>query len=151
MTLTELHEKTNITDITEVDFDRIPYNNDVRIYKNILFLGEHIRATVMFSLEDGKKHYFIRDYTNIPLPILKRLTHLKITATKLNDPESNIVSQFNDLRDQVRDAFIFKHTYDIETLSAEEVQNILDKNRTFLLQAQHYFEQEKLIALVKDL
>ena len=86
-----------------------------------------------------------------PLPILKRLTHLKITATKLNDPESNIVSQFNDLRDQVRDAFIFKHTYDIETLSAEEVQNILDKNRTFLLQAQHYFEQEKLIALVKDL
>ena len=105
----------------------------------------------MFSLEDGKKHYFIRDYTNIPLTILKRLTHLKITATKLNDPESNIVSQFNDLRDQVRDAFIFKHTYDIETLSAEEVQNILDKNRTFLLQAQHYFEQEKLIALVKDL
>ncbi len=150
MTLIDLYTKTNVSDITEVDYDRIPRDNDIRYYKNILFLGEPIRATVVFVLEDGKKHYFVRNYTNIPLPILKRLTHLKIDAT--NNPESSeLYKEFNDLRDQVRNAFVFKHTYDIATLNAEEVQDIFDKNRSFLLQAQHYFEQEKLIALVKDL
>lgn len=150
MTLIDLYSKTNISDISEVDYNRIPRDNDIRYYKNILFLGEPIRATVVYVLEDGKKHYFVRNYTNIPLPILKRLTHLKIDAT--NNPESNeLINEFNSLRNQVRDAFVFKHTYDIKDLSVEEVQDILDKNRTFLLQAQHYFEQEKLIALVKDL
>lgn len=145
MTLNDLYTKTNILDITEVD-----YNNDVRIYNNILFLGEPTIATVVYVLEDGKKHYFVRNYTNIPLPILKRLTHLKIDAT--NNTESiELFNKFSSLINQVRDAFIFKHTYDIKDLSVEEVQDILDKNRTFLLQAQHYFEQEKLIALVKDL
>lgn len=150
MTLIDLYTKTNVSDITEVDYDRIPRDNDIRYYKNILFLNEPIRATVVFVLEDGKKHYFVRNYTNIPLPILKRLTHLKIDAT--NNPESSeLYKEFNDLRDQVRNAFVFKHTYDIATLNTEEVQDIFDKNRTFLLQAQRYFEQEKLIALVKDL
>ena len=150
MTLIDLYTKTNVSDITEVDYDRIPRDNDIRYYKNILFLNEPIRATVVFVLEDGKKHYFVRNYTNIPLPILKRLTHLKIDAT--NNPESSeLFNEFNSLRNQVKDAFVCKHTYDIKDLSVEEVQDIFDKNRTFLLQAQHYFEQEKLIALVKDL
>lgn len=150
MTLIDLYTKTNISDVTEVDYNRMPRHNDVRLYKNILFLGEPIRATVMYVLEDGEMHYFIRDYTCIPLPIIKRLTHLKIDATNTLEP-NDLVNEFNDLRDQVRNAFVFKHTYDIETLTDEEVQDILDKNRTFLLQAQHYYEQEKLIALVKDL
>lgn len=149
MTLIDLYSKTNISDITEVDYNRIPRDNDIRYYKNILFLGEPIRATVVYVLEDGKKHYFVRNYTNIPLPILKRLTHLKINA--FNTGSSELAEQFNNLKDQVRDAFVFKHTYDIKDLSDTEVQDIFDKNRTFLLQAQHYFEQEKLIALVKDL
>lgn len=145
MTLNDLYTKTNILDITEVD-----YNNDVRIYKNILFLGKPIRATVVYVFEDGKKHYFVCNYANIPLPILKRLTHLKIDAT--NNPESiELFNEFNSLINQVRDSFVFKHTCNIKDLSVEEAQDILDKNRTFLLQAQHYFEQEKLIALVKDL
>lgn len=145
MTLNDLYTKTNILNITEVD-----YNNDVRIYKNILFLGEPTIATVVYVLEDGKKHYFVRNYTNIPLPILKRLTHLKIDDT--NNTESiELFNEFYSLRNQVRDEFVFKHTYDIKDLSVEEAQDILDKNRTFLFQAQHYFEQEKLIALVKDL
>lgn len=150
MTLNDLYSKTNISDITKVDYNRIPRDNDIRYYKNILFLGEPIRATVVYVFEDGKKHYFVRNYTNIPLPILKRLTHLKIDA--INNPESiELFNEFNSLINQVRDAFIFKHTYDIKDLSVEEAQDILDKNRTFLLQVQHYFEQEKLIALVKDL
>lgn len=54
MTLNDLYSKTNISDITEVDYNRIPSDNDIRYYKNILFLGEPIRATVVYVFEDGK-------------------------------------------------------------------------------------------------
>lgn len=54
MTLNDLYSKTNISDITEVDYNRIPRDNDIRYYKNILFLGEPIIATIVYVLEDGK-------------------------------------------------------------------------------------------------
>ena len=118
MTLNDLYTKTNISDITEVDYSRILRDKDIRYYKNILFLGEPIRATVVYVFEDGKKHYFVRNYTNIPLPILKRLTHLKIEA--INNTESiELFNEFYSLRNQVRDEFVFKHTYDIKDLSVE--------------------------------
>lgn len=135
MTIDELYSQTNLNDYVHVLTEYLGFAYKYVKAYNIKVFNIHFKA-VKFSKRDNKILYYLQDYSHIPEECIDSM--LKHSADNVAYNEG-----YGEMLINVR-------SHNVEDLTQQSAQDIIDRNVAFLRQFKQRAERQKLINLVNN-
>lgn len=135
MTIEELYSQTNLNDYVHVLTEYLGFAYKYVKAYNIKVFNIQFKA-VKFVRRDNKILYYLQDYSHIPEECIDSM--LKHSADNVAYNEG-----YGEMLINVR-------THNVEDLTQQSAQDIIDRNVAFLRQFKQRAERQKLINLVNN-